>query len=272
MKIINVGDTIFPGEYRLHSQFERVINFTNGTDFLAVVLPEVGNGPINVVFNKFECYPGNLLAIDQTSLWWGGRRFHYAPQQIYQSALEVRDFDTQKFICNLLIFKEILIALSPPKSLAFLFDPTRLKNFQSGFEKALMERIASAIRELENGNLSTGVQQMKGCGFGLTPSGDDFIAGMLIALNLLQRLNKEDFSQQIERIYKSAKTDNIFSNIFLNLACKGLLFENMKKLIHAILHQEKQQIVNCTRKLCSVGSTSGADLAAGFGFMLLMNL
>ncbi len=119
------------------------------------------------------------------------------------------------------------------------------------------------------GGLLEGVSMLKGCGAGLTPSGDDFIAGMLIGLHLVQQLCQRELRPVIDTIFRAATGNNIFSNTFLDLASRGLLFEKMKKLIVAILGDESDAVRVAAMDLFAIGATSGADLGTGFLMTLL---
>ena len=109
---------------------------------------------------------------------------------------------------------------------------------------------------------------MKGCGLGLTPGGDDFIAGLLIGLYVLQKLNKQNLQPNMDAIFRAAQGDNIFSNTFLDLARRGLLFGRMKDLLLALISGGESPVRKAAERLFAIGETSGADLATGF-FMTL---
>jgi hypothetical protein len=111
---------------------------------------------------------------------------------------------------------------------------------------------------------------LKGCGLGLTPAGDDFIAGFLIGLHLLQRLHGMDAQPTADAVFRAARGKNIFSNAFLNLARRGLFFGHMKDLLVALVSGSEASVRRATKKLFTVGETSGADLATGL-FMTLQS-
>jgi len=99
---------------------------------------------------------------------------------------------------------------------------------------------------------------------GLTPSGDDFIAGLLIGLNLLQQLRGHDYQQIADEVFRTAKAGNIFSNSFLDLARRGLLFGRMKDLVLALMHETEEMVRTSAGQLMAIGESSGADLGTGF--------
>ena len=204
------------------------------------------------------------LKITTSSVVFAAHRFTFSLRQRYHSTF---DFDPGNLHCfhhNLSIFGELLTECAPSKSLAFLLDETRLKNFRSGFEQAFADRICRGAHQVFHGHLLEGIRSLKGCGLGLTPSGDDFIAGLLIALNLLQELRGQAFQPTADAIFGAAEGDNIFSNTFLDLARRGLLFGRMKDLLIELMTGSEASVRKATGKLLAIGASSGADLATGF--------
>jgi hypothetical protein len=116
--------------------------------------------------------------------------------------------------------------------------------------------------------LLQGIRHLKGCGPGLTPAGDDFIAGLLIGLRLLQKLSGQNFQSTADAVFRAARGDNLFSNTFLDLARCGLLSGPMKDLLLALASGGESSVRSTARKLFAIGETSGADLATGL-FMTL---
>ena len=117
--------------------------------------------------------------------------------------------------------------------------------------------------QILHGKLLAGTRQLKGCGLGLTPAGDDFIAGLLIGLDVLQKLHGLNLQPTIEAVYRAAKGDNLFSNTFLDLARRGLLFGRMKDMLVALTSGNRDSVHRAAEALFTVGETSGADLTTG---------
>ena len=174
------------------------------------------------------------------------------------------DWDPHLFDHNLSVFDEELRTASSSKSLAFLLDEHRIMNFRPGFERALTDQIRRGVHQMRSGHLLDGVRTLRGCGLGLTPSGDDFIAGLLIGLNLLQQLRGQDYQKIAEEVFRTAKAGNIFSNSFLDLARRGLLFGRMKDLVLALMHEGEEMVRKSAARLMAIGESSGADLGTGF--------
>jgi hypothetical protein len=220
--------------------------------------------------SRLEEHP--RLWIRSTTVLFAGCRYRFTASQRYNSTLELSAVDPNRFRRNLSALGDALIEGAPPKSLAFLPDSNRRKNFRRGFERAFAEQIGCAVNQVFNGKLLAGIRQLRGCGFGLTPAGDDFIAGLLIGLYVLQKLRGQHLQPTMDAIFRAAQGDNIFSNTFLDLARRGLLFGRMKDLLVALTSGSRSSIRRTAEALFAVGETSGADLATGLFMTLRGNI
>jgi hypothetical protein len=137
-------------------------------------------------------------------------------------------------------------------------------NFTTVFEKQFVKRIRRGVQRLFTADPSGGVKYLRGTGFGLTPSGDDFIYGHLIALNLIHKLTGRDLTGTIHAISQVARGKNPLSNAFLCCAQNGWVSERFKDLISALQYGGEKDVCRSTRELCAVGATSGTDQAIGF--------
>jgi len=267
MMLVSIGDQIEEGFYPFHSRFNRAVNFKQGDRLVSVVNKEIGDGPLNIVVRDLPAAQGQKpLEISVGQVVFEGHAYRFTRRHRYCSTLEGGIAVSPRFRHNLSLFGELLQTSSHPKSLAFLLNDKRTQSFRSGFERRFAEHVQHSVRQIFGGNRLTGVGALTGCGIGLTPSGDDFIAGLLIGLNL----HGTGFRGLAEQIFAAARSDNIFSNTFLDLARRGRLFGRMKNLILALGRESEDDVRKCTESLFAVGGTSGADLGTGF-FMTLWN-
>lgn len=268
MTLLSIGDQVRQGDYVFHSRFTRSINFASDDRLVSLVDEGIGPGPLNIVVRDLPseevngCRPALRVGLDVVII--GNRRFRITHRHYYHSDFGVDGWCPGRFRRHLSVFGELLLKTSHPQSLSFLLDSRRLKNFQSGVQRAFSTQISHGVRQLLGGNLLIGIKALKGCGWGLTPSGDDFIAGLLIGLNLLQKTHREDLQNRIDAIFNASLGKNLFSNTFLDLASRGLLSGRIKDLILALMRGGEDAVRTSTEKLFAVGGTSGADLGTGF--------
>jgi hypothetical protein len=255
MTLVSIGDQVTEGTCRFHSRFKRVVNFTQGDRLVSIVDETIGPGPLNIVLRDFHAGETRTpLEISHGRVVFAGRKFPFTSRHRYCSTLDCRI--GPRFHRNLPIFEELLVQTAHPQSLTFLLDDARVQNFRSGFERTFAEQVKRGVHKIFHGDRLTGVRTLSGCGIGLTPSGDDFIAGHLIGLNLR--------GVTADGVFEAARSNNIFSNTFLDLARQGRLFGRMKDLILSLMYDSQDAVRECTERLFAVGGTSGADLGTGF--------
>ena len=233
MKILSMGDRIRPGAYAVRARFARSVLLLDGTNrALFVVTPAIGPGPLNLVVRAPAAFvPGESLAIS---------RGEAAP--VFDSALPRTD--------RAKLRRALAAALprhAPPDSLVSLFFPAgKLPPFQRARDR-LFRRALAAIAA---GRLAAGVRRLRGCGTGLTPSGDDFLCGWMLAGRLLRR------PALAKLILKHARGNNPVSNAFLELAAHGRVNAAVQQLLQAPSSAR-------VKTVCAFGHSSGADLLCG---------
>ena len=243
---MTIGDLVEEGTYPFHSRFNRAVNFSQGNRLISVVDETIGDGPLNIVLHHFDAgHSHTPLQILANEIIFEGRKHSVTSR--YSSAIPGNPR-------RLSVFRKLLVATAPAKSLAFLLDETRVQNFHDGFERKYVEHVQRSVDEMFHGDRLKGVRALRGCGIGLTPSGDDFNAGLLVGLSLR--------GEPTDKVFEAAQSDNVFSNTFLDLARQGRVFGRMKNLILALM--SGRGVRECTERLFAVGGTSGADLATGF--------
>jgi len=116
-----------------------------------------------------------------------------------------------------------------------------------------------------------------GLGEGLTPSGDDFLSGMLFCINTIQRLyprfiNLDPFEQAL--FIESAKQrTHLISFTLLKDSSNGQAVEPLHELIQAVLSdQPLESIRQPASCLTQIGHSTGWDLLTGMLTGLLLVL
>jgi len=261
IRVKSFGDRIEPGPYRLHSRFADVVNFAQGGRLACVVAPCVGRGPLNIVVENLDFSCLKSLRVDQGGFALDETALSQEPR--YDSCFPSGKTDPRQARANIRAWQEFLIREAHPKSLAFLLDGGRRRHFSSGFEKVLVEKTEAAARDIQRGHLESGARAMRGMGFGLTPGGDDFLAGYLWGLHARQRLDGGDASTEIERIYACGQSQSPLCSSQLRCAREGRCFERLRSLLGALLYESESSWEQRARKVLSLGETSGSDISVG---------
>jgi Protein of unknown function (DUF2877) len=264
IELISYGDELSSGIYKIHSKFDSAVNFISGDTFVFVVSENVGPGPLNIVIKGIVPVSVNSLEIEDQCLYLNDIKLDFNVDKLYDPLIYLKKFDYNNLNRNLGSLETSVIKLSTPRSLAFVLDSNRRSEFISFFELEYVKRIDYAVQEILFGNLFKGVGLIKGLGPGLTPAGDDFNSGILIALNLVGKICRSDLQQTIKLVWQESVGSNLFTNAFLLCASRGLLFNKFRELLNAVLYSDENNIIKSTKSVLSIGETSGADQLVGF--------
>lgn len=236
MKVWSIGDCVRPGRYTLRTRYSRSILLTGPAHrLLFIVDRSIGPGPLNLVVSR----PDRFLP---------GETYHLpakleAPR--FNSALPSFDDLSRKRLVRAL--RANLPQLAPPESLISLFLPARNRSRLQTARDAVFRR---GIQQITAGEMAEGIRLIRGCGEGLTPSGDDFLCGWMLACRLRGQ------STPARKILPHALGRNVVSNAFLTLSAQGHVHRPMQRLLHAPSAAR-------VRAVCAFGHNSGADLLCG---------
>jgi hypothetical protein len=161
----------------------------------------------------------------------------------------------------------ILEAEAPAESLAR--PQARPHRAQSG-----MTRMAHALRtddvEMARQLAGRAAEELAGLGPGLTPSGDDVLAGILTALALLAPSRAAIIGEQI--IETARRRTTRISEAYLDAAAAGEAGEAWHQLA-AVLDATLDPVGSpalaaAIRRIMSFGETSGSDMLTGFALAI----
>lgn len=103
------------------------------------------------------------------------------------------------------------------------------------------------------------ITDLLGLGIGLTPSGDDFLCGVLAGLILLGKQETDDFQNLSTEITRNLTRTNAISAAFLHCATEGQFSEALVNL-GSVPFSQSQQMFH------AIGHSSGADTLCGLYF------
>jgi len=273
MQVLSIGDRVVEGRYRIHSRFRRAVNFADDEGIVCLVAREVGAGPISIVVDRLRTAGARVLTIGtrltpgatgpRPMVWVGDRALDCGAARVYGSDLDRIGQRMRGYRAKLHTLREALVEIAPAKSLAFLLDESRRAAFRPGFETAFAEHASNCVADILYHDILRGVTRLRGAGFGLTPSGDDFIRGLLVGMKIVEIVYGTSLSLTRRYVGESARTGGTLSDALLLLAEEGRVGERVKGLLGALVGGTFGGVRDATRALCSVGETSGADFATG---------
>jgi len=128
------------------------------------------------------------------------------------------------------------------------------------------DRAARARASLEAGDLTEAVAHLAGLGPGLTPAGDDALAGLLFVRRVLEGVEAEP---ALLSAAAAARTTEIAA-AFLSWAARGQALSPGQDLIGAAARGDRKACKVAAGALARIGETSGADFALGITWAALM--
>ncbi|NIS82870.1 MAG: DUF2877 domain-containing protein [Anaerolineales bacterium] len=256
------------------SIFDQVCNLVNAKDeVLALANAEVGMGPFSLSVPRIA-FPQHIdeaatVVAHLDGLQVGDLNFQTGDAVIWNPRphWEILRDQVRKVRARIEVVQESLQLSAPEGSLAGLLEGFSYgSNHLSVAVEAAREPAMELVGGLRAGDLDlclNGAKALAGLGGGLTPAGDDWIVGCLLALHTI----KDD--AQAKR-WGSAIFDvaavrtTTLSVALLRAAVGGACSERWHVLFGALLEGEDREIRQAVNDLAQLGHTSGADSLAGF--------
>ena len=240
-----------------------------GRRIIAVVAAELLNGPLNLVValppaTTLTNLPvrGAVEVRARVLEIGGGWRIDTARAHLWDARLTPLA-GTAGLGSRLASIQTMLDANAPPESIARARgQPERATD--------AMARLATGVRRGDAAEAGRAAQDLAGLGPGLTPSGDDVLAGTLLAVAVLGPAHAQGFRDSILASVRGRTTR--ISEAYLEAAAAGEAGEAWHRLL-AILRadgaagaaDDLRAAVQC---ILAFGETSGADMLAGFSLAM----
>jgi len=272
-----------PCDARVISVFERACDLmTADGHVIGLVLPVVGNGPLNVVFDG---RPGDLSVVEPgMSVWLNKGRLRVADLQINLKKAVIWDarpnWKELRALHNEIQDRLPLLRSSALRHVTEGSLLPLVSQQQVGDEPYLAEVkplgstsaiVFAAAREAMgflqagwNGDealLQAGAAQLAGLGGGLTPAGDDFLTGAMI-WGWLAHPNPGFLGPLL--LEAAAPRTTVLSAALLGAAARGECSAAWHSLLASLFQGKDAELDRAVRDVLAHGATSGADALAGF--------
>jgi hypothetical protein len=262
-----IGDRIVPGAYFLHSSFDTVRNYLKIDDsaskasLLSFVTSSVGSSGYNIVWDdsNVPLPSAENLEVTADGLSFGNVFFSFSEVPVFDSHWFPQRFGEWRAEPRIWAFSFLA-----PESFSFLLYDSLRKCEGSAFDLALQNAAMRAVDRLVSGFLDEGVCALRGLGRGLTPSGDDFLSGLLAALAILEAMDGKSRRGMRMRVLENALGGNPLSNAFLLAAAEGSFSARQKDFFDACWYGSQQEFAEAIRGVVAAGATSGSDFVVGF--------
>lgn len=250
-------------------------------EIYAIVRQPLGNGPLNLVipaepahlFNGLAL--GTSLASTGTTLGVGeGIIIGLGGAAVWESTAAALAGDGVLLHRGLAVLCQEISQRAPGESLARLLPYLDDEDLPEPFERvahfprshALIGGLAESLSQRDRRRLKVVASSLAGLGPGLTPAGDDFIAGVLLALSIVRVRRADQALHEIAHLLveTAAPRTHEISAAYLRAAYDGLVSERWDPLLAALAANDAPRITDAAAPLLATGHTSGADMLAGF--------
>ncbi len=291
--VIVLGDNLPEGCFRIHSRFRDVVNFVNARNDIAFMTTDpdkmaangicingaaltdidalcIDHGFITACNNKNDRNSSSPMAPPMPLNAAGYQKIDRNRAAIFNSTLCYHQTMAAGFKKTIVEIPDKYAALFPSGSMLFVLMPGKAAGCKGGFDTHFANRVCEAADCLVRGHFARATGLLKSSGRGLSPAGDDFIAGLLLGLHYNAFLSGKNLQGLADNIYKEALGTNLLVNAFLLQAKEDRCFALFKNFVFS-LSQNKQAPAGL-KKLLAMGATSGADLLSGYIFSVKHNL
>jgi len=239
---------------------------TDAGEVVALVWSGIGNGPLNVVFDG---RPGAALrvgarfAVRDRCLAIGAVIFDLAHAELWDARPDWDALRARR--------AQIFAAAHAAQSLSSGLQNGSLLEQAGPAVEAAVAAFQGAWQRGVRAELVAAARGLCGLGPGLTPAGDDWLVGWLLAQHLSEDLRGlrptagwHDLEGRIADI--TADRTTTLSRAFLECAAAGEADEHWHALLHALARDPMTSlpIFQTTDVILSHGDTSGAAMLAGF--------
>lgn len=276
-------DRIVEGKFTgvVHSVFERTINLedTENGELYTIGSSSLDNAPNTIIadikgYRQFGIQPGTGVWAERNILHIGGLFSLLVENSVHwNSKLPIYPNETATLTENVARLKNLIDAYG--KAGGMKEDPSNSALFAKETSRLLKERstnLQKALADGENALALDNARGLIGLGAGLTPSGDDFLTGLLAALSIKGCPSQKfsGFGRQVVEIAKPLT--NVISWTALQKGSTGQVRESTIALIQAVLYGTEEDLLTALNEVLKIGSTSGTDMAIGIAAGFEINL
>lgn len=237
-------------DVKIHSVYTNTVNLTIDNKLLALQSINTAISPISLVTNThvFDINLNSNIYINNNCIYVDDSYFDYSSANIIHSKLHKNTFCLSSDLIHQTLNKADCLGFRP------IFSPKSGENTQNQFLilNAAKIKINHCTGQLLKKNYEQATDQLVGLiglGIGLTPSGDDFLCGVLAGcifndlikypfVKLLKNKIQNNLhkTNDISSAFLSCALDYNFSDIILNLPymkSSNEIYDNFKKIGHS---------------------------------------
>lgn len=275
-KVLSLGSSVRHGHYPVYARFHSYIDILTETGIIGITDRQDDAGPSTIILspNLPTGWTSSVqhVTLTQDLLTLDSLHIPIDQSHLYRDTLATprcTPVSNQELQRALLVFHDTLLSEAPEKSMAVVLDQSRQREFSGGFDRVMLNRFLDGAAACTQGEYHKAVSSLLGTGYGLTPSGDDFLCGVLYGMHFVHAITPGacPIIQLSSYIQESLDTCSVFSRTFLEQAIVGrwplALRDAADAFLSGQVHTE-HTLHFLVRRVLAHGSTSGSDLASGF--------
>ena len=265
IQLLSIGDGLENGGYTFHAGFPRIDNFINTKGDLIALSNDLSLQAANtIIISEFASGSYQKINIHKDSIALDQFIIKRVKTSIYQSHFQYPKCSFTKIKQRVEAFIESHHTLFPAGSLLEMIIKNKLpQETPSAFDEALHQAFEHAFSLFEE-NFFDSISRFRGRGHGLTPAGDDFIAGVLYGIHCLEATENQNLAHIKNRVFDISTGKNPFSNTMMKMALETRYFKRLKDFLQAFFFWNGKDLKDVFNRLISTGHTSGADLLTGY--------
>lgn len=122
-------------------------------------------------------------------------------------------------------------------------------------------RLQKSFRCRDRDEIKTILSGWVGAGQGLTPSGDDFLTGLLL-VNRIRKILGDTFLSVLGELASEEYTTAVSVNQYRS-SLRGFFSSSMIAFADAYVEKSGEKLSKCVKHILNYGHTSGRDMGAG---------
>ncbi|MFJ9499206.1 DUF2877 domain-containing protein [Brevibacillus centrosporus] len=274
-----VASGVFSGS--VHSLFDRTINLhcREKEELFTIACVELDNGPNTLVTDR-KRFQNLGVAVDDPVFVRDGALFigqalalTWQQAKQWECRLPVYPEKDQKLREHVAVIKEYVAAHGKPGGLKKASSPANV--FEAEVSALLGARTSQLYQSLALGRWSEACELaigLVGLGPGLTPSGDDYLAGLFSVYHLPNAPCCLPYPFFEKLALATRQRTNEISYMMLKKAAVGQVRESIVSLLQAAIEGTVEDVIRSLDKVLSIGSSSGTDLTMGLVSGLMLQL
>ncbi len=266
----------------VHSVFAKAVNFTGPRGKLYTLVDEQLDDapgtvrvrhPSGAALDSLGIKPGDKVATIGGGLACGPVTVKAVGVRPWSAALPAfpsRPAARRRLAASLIVLRNEIIAAGQDSGLKAYISG----NARTLLEHRLAERAAALAGAIVAGDMADALsagEKLIGLGTGLTPSGDDFLAGLMVIINMPAGPFGRRRRETAAALAAGAETGTV-SRAMLQNAARGRTRAGVVALLEAMTDPAARDIAAAARRVLDCGATSGTDLAAGIADGLAIGL